>query len=83
MSLLNAGNAVEALRVFSAKILPLIHLFGPGDEIPVTKAVFHQMGIFRSDALRLPLVPCTPERLAQVMLAYEVCEAGAPVAGLK
>lgn len=61
-----------ALRTFAEKILPFIHLFGPGDEIPVTKAVLKEVGIFRSDELRLPLLPCTHQRLQQVMLAYEL-----------
>lgn len=41
--LLNAGARAEALEVFSERILPLIHLFGPGDEIPTTKALFKEM----------------------------------------
>lgn len=73
VGLLGQGNQAEALRVFSDQILPFIHLFGLGDEIPNTKALFKQLGIFRSDEARLPLLRCTPERLREVMLAYEQC----------
>lgn len=78
--LLKGDNAREALRVFSQAILPFIHLFGPGDEVPVTKALFRHLGIFRSDETRLPLLRCKPERLDQVTMAYELCRAGAAFA---
>jgi 4-hydroxy-tetrahydrodipicolinate synthase len=78
--LLDAGNTRESLRVFSQGVLPFIHLLGPGDEVSVTKAVFHQLGIFRSDATRLPLLPCTPERVSHVMLGYDLCQAGTAIA---
>jgi 4-hydroxy-tetrahydrodipicolinate synthase len=82
--LLGQGRQAEALQVFSDEILPFIHLFGMGDEITNTKALFKELGIFRSDEARLPLLPCAPERLREVMLAYELCRtnsrrrAGAP-----
>ncbi len=71
--LLGQGNQAEALRVFSEQILAFIHLFGLGDEISNTKALFKQLGIFRSGEARLPLLRCSPERLREVMLAYEQC----------
>ncbi len=73
--LLQAGDTEQALRVFSGQILPFIHLFGPGDEVPNTKALFKHLGIFRSDESRLPLLPCSPQRLCEVILAYELCQA--------
>ena len=63
-----------ALEVFSARILPFIHLFGVGDEISVTKELFYRIGVFRSAELRLPLLPPNPQRMNQVMLAYEYCK---------
>lgn len=72
--LLAEGDARNALRVFSEQILPFIHLFGMGDEISTTKALYKHLGIFRSDELRLPLLPCSPERLQEVILAYEICQ---------
>jgi 4-hydroxy-tetrahydrodipicolinate synthase len=75
--LLDAGATDKALGVFSERILPFIHLFGLGDEISTTKAVFKEIGIFRSAEVRLPLLPCTPERLREVMLGYEICTGSA------
>ncbi len=77
--LLAWGKEAEALRVFSERILPFIHLFGPGDEVTVTKAVFHRLGIFRSPELRLPLLPCPEARLRETMLAYDLCMAQSSV----
>jgi 4-hydroxy-tetrahydrodipicolinate synthase len=78
--LLEKDDAEAALRVFSAQVLPFIHLFGPGDEVPVTKAVFHSIGIFRSPEVRLPLLRCSPSRLKETMLAYGICR---PTAGVR
>lgn len=69
--LLAEQNAVGALRLFSQIILPTIHIFGPGDEIAVTKGLFKWMGFFRSAELRLPLLPCSDFRLREAVLAYE------------
>jgi len=74
--LLAEGKPREALRLFSERILPFIHLFGIGDEIATTKALYKHLGIFRSDEARLPLLTCTPERLREVVMAYEICQAG-------
>ncbi len=71
--LLREGDTRQALRVFSEQILPFIHLFGPADEIPNTKALYKHLGIFRSDELRLPLLRPSSERLREVILAYELC----------
>jgi dihydrodipicolinate synthase/N-acetylneuraminate lyase len=57
-----SGNLEQALEIFSDQVLPLIHLFGLGDEIPNTKALFKQIGIFRSDELRLPLARSAARR---------------------
>ncbi len=72
--LVQEGDCRQALRIFSEQILPFIHLFGIGDEVSTTKALFKHLGIFRSDELRLPLLPCSPERLREVILAYEICQ---------
>jgi 4-hydroxy-tetrahydrodipicolinate synthase len=68
------GDNRTALRLFSDQILPFIHLFGIGDEISTTKALFKHLGIFRSDEVRPPLLRSTPERMHEVLLAYEVCQ---------
>lgn len=77
--LLAEGNPAQALRVFSERILPFIHVFGPGDEVQTTKALYKHLGIFRSDEVRLPLLPCSPERAREVVMAYEVCESASGV----
>lgn len=77
LALLARGDQPEALRLFSQTILPFIHLFGPGDEVPVTKALFRHLRIFGSDEVRLPLLPCTQERFNQVLLSYDICLSGA------
>jgi len=74
--LVEKGKMQEALRLFSRRILPFIHLLGPGDEIPCTKALFKHLGIFRSDELRLPLLPCSPDRTREIVMAYDVCQSG-------
>ncbi len=72
VKLLADGDASGALRLFSQTVLPFIHLFGPGDEISVTKGVFKWMGLFRSAELRLPLLPCSEVRLREAVLAFEI-----------
>jgi 4-hydroxy-tetrahydrodipicolinate synthase len=74
VKLLEENNPSQALRVFSQQILPLIHLFGPGDEVSNTKALYKQLGIFRSEEVRLPLLPCSQTRLREVVMAYELCQ---------
>lgn len=66
------GDTTAALELFARQIQPFIHLFGPGDEIPVTKAVFCELDIFRSGEVRPPLLACSSERLRHVMLAFEL-----------
>jgi len=35
------------------------------------------LGIFRSDEVRLPLIPCSRERLREVVMAYDLCQSAA------
>jgi 4-hydroxy-tetrahydrodipicolinate synthase len=71
--LLAAGQTRDAYHLFARRILPFIHLFGLGDEIVNTKALFRHLGLFRSAETRLPLIPATEERVREVILAYEEC----------
>jgi 4-hydroxy-tetrahydrodipicolinate synthase len=71
--LVHEKDANPALKIFSQQILPFIHLFGPGDEVSNTKALFKHLGIFRSEEVRLPLLPCPSTRLTEVVMAYELC----------
>jgi 4-hydroxy-tetrahydrodipicolinate synthase len=74
--LLAAGQTREAYHRFSRAVLPFIHLFGLGDELPNTKALFKHLGLFRSAETRLPVLPASEERVREVILAYEECRAG-------
>lgn len=74
---LSQGDERGALRLFSARILPLVHLLGLGDEIPNTKALYKHLGIFRSAEVRLPLLAAGAERVRDIVLAYEICQEGA------
>ena len=71
VTLVQANDPSQALKVFSQQILPFIHLFGPGDEVSNTKALYKHLGIFRSDEVRLPLLPCPQTRLKKIIMAYE------------
>jgi 4-hydroxy-tetrahydrodipicolinate synthase len=75
--LLRENRTVESLRVFSERVLPFIHLFGLGDEVQNTKALYKHLGIFNSGEVRLPLLPCSHERLREVVLAYDLCQSAA------
>lgn len=66
-----AGDRVTSYRIFADVILPFIHQFGPGDEIPTTKALFHRLGLFASAETRLPLLPADEQRVRELMLGYE------------
>ena len=76
VKLLHENDPSQALKVFSQQILPFIHLFGPGDEVSTTKALYKHLGIFRSDEVRLPLLPCSQLRFKEVVMAYELCASG-------
>lgn len=77
--LLGQGKTAQALRLFSERILPFIHLFGMGDEVPNTKALYQHLGIFRSGDVRLPLLEPSPERTREVVLAYDLCQSNTAV----
>ncbi|MFC5701604.1 dihydrodipicolinate synthase family protein [Cohnella faecalis] len=70
--LYRAGKRQESFAVFSDKILPFIHMFGPGDEIPTTKALYKQLGLFKSAETRLPLLPSDEQRVSETLLGYPV-----------
>lgn len=66
-----AGNREVSFRIFAHIILPFIHMFGPGDEIPTTKALYRHLGLFSSAETRLPLLPSNEQRVREIMLGYE------------
>lgn len=69
------GQPDAALDLFSRRILPFIHMFGLGNEIAATKAIFHHMGIFRSAETRPPLVGVDDAFARHLEMAYRVCHA--------
>lgn len=66
------GRLEEALKVFSREILPVLHVFGIGDEIVTTKALLNEIGIFASAESRLPLMPAGPGRRALLRTAFDL-----------
>jgi 4-hydroxy-tetrahydrodipicolinate synthase len=70
-----SGDVLGALDVFSAEILPFLHVFGIGDEVATTKALLAGLGVFESDELRPPLTAVDPHRRDLLMHAYRLCEA--------
>lgn len=71
-----SGDRMESYRIFSQTLLPFIHMFGPGDEIPTTKALFRELGLFSSAETRLPLLPADAKRISEMMLGYEAGKNG-------
>ncbi|WP_308639506.1 dihydrodipicolinate synthase family protein [Paenibacillus silvisoli] len=66
------GGQVElSFRIYCEVLLPFISMFGPGDEIPTTKALFKHLGIFASAETRSPLLPSDAARVQEVLLGYE------------
>ncbi|WP_168735374.1 dihydrodipicolinate synthase family protein [Cohnella fermenti] len=68
--LYQSGKRQESFSVFSRHILPFIHMFGPGDEIPTTKMLYHKIGLFKSAETRLPLLPSDEDRTRETLLGY-------------
>ena len=69
---IRAGEVAAAYAVFAEEILPILHVFGIGDEIATTKAILAERGIFTSRELRVPLEAPTPERRRLLSIAAEV-----------
>jgi 4-hydroxy-tetrahydrodipicolinate synthase len=66
-----SGKRSESFRLYAEVILPFISMFGPGDEIPTSKALLHHLGIFSSPETRLPLIASDKRRIQEVILGYE------------
>jgi 4-hydroxy-tetrahydrodipicolinate synthase len=73
--LIGEGRMEDALAVFSAEVLPFLHVFGIGDEIVTTKALLDDIGVFASDECRVPLTPVDAKRRALLRAAYDVASA--------
>lgn len=68
--LYRSGRLEASFELYSEAILPFLHMFGPGDEIPTTKALFRHLGLFASAEVRSPLLPSGPGRVQQLLLGY-------------
>lgn len=68
--LYTAGDRERSFDIYSNHILPFISMFGPGDEIPTTKALFKELGIFTSAETRTPLLASDEQRVSEVLLGY-------------
>jgi 4-hydroxy-tetrahydrodipicolinate synthase len=66
-----SGDLVTALTTLSGELLPVLHVFGIGDEIATTKELLRQMGIFESAEVRPPLDPTDAQRSELLRIALE------------
>lgn len=76
--LFRGGHAVEALRISGERMLPFLHVFGIGDEIPATKALLADIGVFASDEVLPPLTTVSAERRALLRHANDAMTEGVP-----
>jgi 4-hydroxy-tetrahydrodipicolinate synthase len=63
----------DAYGVFGPEIAPFIHVFGIGDEIATTKALFADLGVFSSAEVLPPLIAASDDRRQLLRDAYDVC----------
>jgi 4-hydroxy-tetrahydrodipicolinate synthase len=60
--LVRAREPLAALTLFATDVLPVLHVFGIGDEIATSKSLLVEMGVFESDEVRAPLEPVDDAR---------------------
>ncbi|QHW35525.1 dihydrodipicolinate synthase family protein (plasmid) [Paenibacillus rhizovicinus] len=65
------GDRERSFDIYSRTLLPFISMFGPGDEIPTTKALFKHLGLFSSAETRTPLLASDAQRTREVLLGYQ------------
>jgi 4-hydroxy-tetrahydrodipicolinate synthase len=71
-ALIQRGDLTQAFAIFADEILPFLHVFGIGDEISTTKALFQELGLFTSSEVRPPLEAVDDsQRHLLLRLAYE------------
>jgi 4-hydroxy-tetrahydrodipicolinate synthase len=66
-----AGELETALEIFATDLAPFIAVFGIGDEIATTKALFAATGVFDSAELLPPLLAADPARVAGLRQTWE------------
>lgn len=75
---IRAGRPEAALDLFSRRVLPFVHMFGLGNEIAATKAIFQYMGLFRSAQLRPPLTAVDETFARHLAMAYRAAAGDRP-----
>ncbi|WP_135553873.1 dihydrodipicolinate synthase family protein [Paenibacillus cymbidii] len=65
-----SGNGAASFDLYCRVLLPFISMFGPGDEIPATKMLFHRLGLYSSPETRSPLLTSDARRTKEVMEGY-------------
>ena len=65
-----SGDVERSFDIYARVLLPWIGMFGPGDEIATTKALFHRLGIFASAETRPPLLASGARRVREALLGY-------------
>jgi 4-hydroxy-tetrahydrodipicolinate synthase len=69
---LQRGDVEAAYATFARDVLPVLHVFGIGDEIMTTKVLLTQLGVFASAEVKPPLVQVPREREELLALALRV-----------
>lgn len=72
-NLVKQGEITQALSIFSAEILPVVHVFGIGDEIATTKVLLKALGVFETDQLLPPLDGPSSARCSLLNSALAIC----------
>jgi 4-hydroxy-tetrahydrodipicolinate synthase len=84
--LTRAGDLAPALAVMAETMLPVMHVFGIGDEIATSKVLLAQMGVFADPEVRPPLETVDAGRAGLLRAALDLvasanAEYVAPVVG--
>lgn len=73
--LARAGDLAGALAVMAETMLPVMHVFGIGDEIATSKVLLTQMGVFASPEVRPPLQTVDAHRRELLRMALDLVAA--------
>ena len=76
--LARGGVPGGALAVMAETMLPVLHVFGIGDEIATSKVLLTQMGVFASSEVRPPLQAADAQRTELLAMALDLCRDGPP-----
>jgi len=68
--LYRSGDRERSFDLYCRTLLPFIGMFGPGDEVATTKALFKELGVFASAETRTPLQASDAQRIREIMLGY-------------